>query len=228
MKSILLVVFFVFSVVCFGQNRGIWTEPMDESTRISLSLNLGDCFFNPGTTFDERFSSGLHVSGRFGYHLLRTSKLLNGSIGFQFAEDGVALTNEKVILDNGEITYQDLNVDEFGGVQLKFKSIGIPLLISIHARDVNFLNRFKLEFGFIPSYNFRTVNQGITYVDNEVNYKQREKFELDQPLFRFSLLGTLSYKNFAFFYEHGLQPGFSGMHFNAARSTVGGSFFIRI
>jgi hypothetical protein len=102
------------------------------------------------------------------------------------------------------------------------------LLVALQARDVDVLDRFKLELGFLPAFNFKEVAQGMTYVDQSITYKIREKFDLDMPQIKFSLLGVLSYRNIALFYEYGLQPNFAGTHFNVARSSVGASFFIRL
>lgn len=202
--------------------------PIRDSVRSSWSLNVGSSFFNVGSVLDEHFTPGSHVSFRFGYHFFKSSKLLNGSIGLQYSEDAFSLTNEKLVPVDGELTYEPIVVDDFGGLQVKLRSIAIPILFAIHPRDVDFLNRFKLELGFVPAFNFKEVAQGITFVDNSITYKTREKFDLDMPQVKLSALAVLSYRNVAAFYEYGLQPNFKGKHFNVARSSIGLSFFLRL
>lgn len=229
-KFLFIVVLFPLSIA-FSQGRGSsnkFSGPIRDSIRTSWSINVGSSFFNAGTSLNDHFSPGSHVSVRFGYHFLKSSKLLNGSIGLQYSEDAFGLKDEKLAFFDGALTYAPLVVDNFGGVQVKLRSLAVPLLLAIHARDVKNLNRFKLELGVLSAFNFKNVAQGITYIDESVKYKIREKFDLDMPKLKFSALAVLSYRNIAAFYEYGIQPNFDGTYFNVARSSVGLSIFIRL
>lgn len=189
-----------------------------------LSFNLGASMINPGNVNYDRYSPGVHWSVRLRLKFAKSSNLVNGSIGLQFSEDGYTLNQEKLI--PGEVlTYEPINVEDFGNVQVKMRSLSVPLLIEFRARKVRFLNRFKLETGLMLGWNASRVIQGISFTENDIVHKRKEKFDLDLPFWKTGWLTVLSFDNISVFYEHGFGNGTSSDHFNVARSSMGLSLF---
>ena len=97
-------------------------------------------------------------------------------------------------------------------------------MLYIRAREVPFLNKFKFGVGFIPGLNLENGIQKTKYHVDDKNYILKESSDFNMRHLRASLLFELSFNNFSFFYELGINQDSSLYNFTEGVNKIGMGF----
>ena len=158
------------------------------------------------------------------FRFVKNPKLINGAIGIQYSENKFDLGDQYANISNEGVILLPTGYNNLTFNRITLRSWSIPIMLYIRAREVPFLNKFKFGVGFIPGLNLENGIQKTKYHVDDKNYILKESSDFNMRHLRASLLFELSFNNFSFFYELGINQDSSLYNFTEGVNKIGMGF----
>ena len=199
-----------------------------DTSRLLVQFNLGQSSFKSDKPISNDFSPSIHYDIKLMFKFVKNPKLINGAIGIQFSESMFDLGDQYADISeegggtgSSSITISPSGYEGLIYNRIKLRSLNIPIMLYMRAREVHFLNKFKFGVGFIPGLNLENGIQKTKYKVDDKNYILKESSDLNMRLLRASLMFELSFNNFSFFYELGINQDSSLYNFTEGINKIG-------
>ena len=196
-----------------------------KDTSICLfQFNLGQSSFKSDKPISNDFLPSMHYDIKLMFRFVKNPKLINGAIGIQYSENKFDLGDQYANISNEGVILLPTGYNNLTFNRIILRSWSIPIMLYIRAREVPFLNKFKFGVGFIPGLNLENGIQKTKYHVDDKNYILKESSDFNMRHLRASLLFELSFNNFSFFYELGINQDSSLYNFTEGVNKIGMGF----
>jgi hypothetical protein len=202
----------------------LYNPDYKDTNRAYLQGNLGASYFKNYSDLAADFNSSIQYDIKLMFKFIKDPKFLNGAIGVQFSETSFILQNQYANISDNEITLEPLTLGNIIYNRIKIWSINTPIMLNFRARDVSVLNKFKFGVGIVPGFNLPIGLQKTKYTIGLKKYMLRERSNFDMSTFRGSFLFEISFNNFTFYYEHGINTPGASHNFTTGVNKLGVGF----
>lgn len=222
----LLFGFTIFNVNAQVQSTNSFLELLNNSNyqdtgRVWLQGNVGESYFKSYALISNDFRPSFQYDIKLMFKFIKNPKLINGAIGVQFSENTFSLKDQYAIISEDGIALTPLNFDELIYNRIRMRSINMPVMLHLRARNVNFLKKFKFGVGVVPGFNFSNGLQKTNYTLADRAYVLKEKSDFDMTTIRGSFLFEIFFNNLSLYYEHGINAPGGSQNFTTGINKLG-------
>lgn len=204
----------------------LYNPDYEDTNRAYGQANFGANSFKNYSDLAQDFKSSYQYDIKLMFKFIKDPKLINGAIGIQFSENNFNLENQYAdIFDNG-VVLEPIGVNNVIFNRVKMRSINIPIMMHLRARDVNVLNKFKFGVGIVPGFNFQEGVQKTRYSIGDKRYLLKERSNFDLSTYRGSFLFEIFFNNITFYYEHGINTPGASHNFTTGVNKFGVGFVL--